>query len=287
MPPPSPPNFLKEAFQTSLNAAVVGASALGCGAAAYATGEPLLLGLFPGIEFLFLAVTSSLPGFRRKVRARHDAERQEADRRERQARLERQLAELSPNQRACFLELKALTDRTLACYARLPSGGMLVASSEVQIRGLLEVFLKLLSSLNGYRRYLDATNRQQIEKELATLRVELTSAPPAGELAPIQKLKARRVELLEERLTRFDKALTGRELISHQLASIEDLVRLLHDQALTLRDPAMATLQLEDLSHQLEATDETMREMEAFSAVTEEFAQLEPLTSLADLPPVR
>ena len=49
----------------------------------------------------------------------------------------------------------------------------------------------------------------------------------------------------------------------------------------------MATLQLDDLAHQLAMTDETMREMESFSAVTEEFAQLEPLTSLPDLQPVR
>lgn len=280
------PNFLKEAFKTSLNAALLGTSALGCTLAAYASGEPMLVALFPAIEGLYLTIASSLPGFRRKVRARHEAERKEAERIARQKKLERDLAELSPSQRACFLELKALTDKTLACYSRLPSGGMLVASSEVQLRSLLEMFLKLLSALNGYRRYLDNTNRQQIEKELSALRVELTSLPEQGVPSTLQKLKERRVDLLEERLGRFDKALTGRELISHQLAGIEDFIRLLHDQALTLRDPEMATLQLDDLAHQLEVTDETMREMEAFSAVTEEFAQLEPMTSLPSLQPL-
>lgn len=285
--PSTKPSFLKEAFKTPLNAAVIGASAAGCALAAHSSGDPTLLALIPAIEGLYLTITACLPGFRQKIRTRHEAERKEAERIERQKKLERALADLSTSQRACFLELKALTDKTLACYARLPSGGMLVASSEVQLRSLLDMFLKLLGALNGYRRYLDSTNRQQIEKELSTLRVELASPPDQGAHATLQKLKERRVGLLEERLERFDRALTGRELISHQLAGIEDCIRLLHDQALTLRDPAMATLQLDDLAHQLEVTDETMREMETFSAVTEEFAQLEPMTSLPDLQPVR
>ncbi len=284
---PAKPNFLKEALRTSLNAAVIGASSVGCGAAAYTSGEPMFLALIPAIEGLYLAITASLPGFRRKVREKHEAARRQAERTERQKKLDRDLADLSPCQRACFLELKALTDKTLACYARLPSGGMLVASSEVQLRSLLEMFVRLLGALNGYRRYLDNTNRQQIEKELAALRVELASLPDQAERAPLRQLKERRAELLEQRLARFDKALTGRELISHQLAGIEDFIRLLHDQALTLRDPEMATLQIDDLAHQLAVTDETMREMEAFSAVTEEFAQLEPLESIAAIQPVR
>jgi hypothetical protein len=92
---------------------------------------------------------------------------------------------------------------------------------------------------------------------------------------------------LEERLARFDKAITGRELISHQLAGIEEFLRLMHDQALTLRDPDTATHQLEDLAHQLDVTTETIREMEAFSAVTEEFAQFDSVESLPDLQPIR
>ena len=91
------------------------------------------------------------------------------------------------------------------------------------------------------------------------------------------------MSLLEERLSKFDKAITGRELISHQLASIEDFLRLFHDQALTLRDPDMATMQIESLTQQLETTDETMRSLEGFSAVTEEFAALDPMESLPSI----
>lgn len=286
MPPPAP-SFLKAAFKLPFNVGVLGASTIGCALAAASSGEPMFIALVPAIEGLFLGVTASLPGFRRKVRARHEADVRAFERTERQQKLERDVAALSASQRACFLELKALTDKTLACYARLPSGGMLVASSEVQLQSLLDMFVKLLGALNGYRRYLDNTSRQQIEKELATLRVELASPPENSAHASVQKLKERRVGLLEERIARFDRAITGRELISHQLAGIEDCIRLLHDQALTLRDPELATLQLDDLAHQLAMTDETMREMESFNTVTEEFAQLEPLTSLPDLQPVR
>ncbi|MDR0966393.1 MAG: hypothetical protein LBM75_07835, partial [Myxococcales bacterium] len=111
MPPPAQPNFLKAAFQTTGNAIVLALSTLGLATAIHQTGESwMYYGMLPGIELLYLGITSSLPGFRRKVRARHEAELKEASRLERQKKLDRDLAELSANQRACFLEMKSLTD---------------------------------------------------------------------------------------------------------------------------------------------------------------------------------
>ncbi len=275
----SGPGYLKAAAKSGGNAAVLGASIVGCGIAAQMTGQPELLALIPCIEGVFLAIKSHLPGFRKTIDDRKKAELRQAH----DERVRKELALLSPNQRAIYLELKSLTEKTLACYARLPSGGLLLASSETQLTGMLDVFLKLLNALNGYRRYLSATDRAQIEKELAVLRTEISGMTPEQELDPVNRIKARRVSLLEERLSKFDKAITGRELISHQLASIEDFLRLFHDQALTLRDPDMATMQIESLTQQLETTDETMRSLEGFSAVTEEFAALDPMESLPSI----
>jgi hypothetical protein len=47
-------------------------------------------------------------------------------------------------------------------------------------------------------------------------------------------------------------------------------MRLLHEQSITLRDPDVLGQQLDHLAIEIQATDETVREMEQFAAITEE-----------------
>ena len=61
-------------------------------------------------------------------------------------------------------------------------------------------------------------------------------------------------------------------MVSHQLASIEDLLRLTHEQSIAIRDPEHVTRQLDALSVEVQATEETVREMEHFMDFADETA---------------
>ena len=86
----------------------------------------------------------------------------------------------------------------------------------------------------------------------------------------LKDVKEKRLELLKKRLARFEQAGESREMVSHQLASIEDLMRLTHEQSIAIRDPESVNRQLEALSAEAHATDETVRDMERFLEFTEE-----------------
>ena len=88
----------------------------------------------------------------------------------------------------------------------------------------------------------------------------------------LKEVKSRRVEILKKRLARFVQAEESREVVSHQLASIEDLLRLTHEQSIAIRDPQVVTRQLDALSAEVAATEETVRDMESFMVVTEELS---------------
>lgn len=279
----SRPGYAKAAFKSGANKALLPFLVILFAVLSFVFTPLALVGI-PAAELLFVAIKSLSPEFRAKVDAEERARLNAA----RATAVQKELATLSPNQRAAYQELRDLTDKTLACYGRLPSGGMLLASSESQMNGMLDLFLKLMGALNGYRRYMSSTDRGQIEKELAILRTEMASVPVDQMETPVNRIKARRISMMEERLARFDKAREGRELVSHQLASIDDFLRLFHEQALTLRDPEMATMQIENLTQQLEAGDDAMRDLMNFSAVSEEFALLDPTQSVSmDMQQVR
>jgi len=225
------------------------------------TGEPtpFLVGL--GAESLYLGLLSSAPRFRRAVRANFTAQDLAGE-----SESEGLLEELAPSQREHYFFLRDLRDKILANYKKLPGGRVVIASSEQRVDALLNAFLRLLGTLNSYRKYLNAADRKPIEAELAHLKGEVATEHNER----LKDVKAKRVEILEKRVQRFVQADESREVVSHQLAGIEDLLRLTHEQSIAIRDPESVGRQLDALAAEVQSTEETVREMEKFMEFTEE-----------------
>ena len=255
-------SYVKHAFLNRLNLAALS----GAGVASLALLNPLPILVAVGLELVYLGTVPSLPRFKRHVRSRRELERHRVE----QHSTEGLLEGLSPNQREGFFALRDLRDRILDNYGRVPGGSVLAETSRARMDGLLASFVRLLTTLNSYRRYLTNTDRKAIERELADLKAQVDKAEADSE--KVREVKLRRVEILGKRLERFDRAAESRELISHQLASIDDFMRLLHEQSITLRDPDVLGQQLDHLAVEIQATDETVREMEKFAAITEELS---------------
>ena len=258
------PNYIKAAFLVPANLMALGTAALS--SAATQDVLPALIAL--GAEGLYLGVLSASKRFQRAVRANSPVD-DEAHK----AALEGLQKELAPSQREHYQALVGLKEKILDNYRKLPGGRVLAASSEPRLDALLQSFLKLLGTLNQYRTYLNATDRKQVESEVAALKAEL-----AGETNPrLQEVKGRRVDILEKRRSRFQQAEESREVVSHQLAGIEDLLRLTHEQSIAIRDPASVNRQLDALAAEAEASDETVKQMERFMEFSEEMGSTGPL----------
>lgn len=246
---------------------------LSAGVASALLGDPTPAYVALGAQAAYLGSIPFVPRFRRALRAAAAAASDDeggtrartdgvsAVRGETQALLE----SLAPSQRAHYAVLRALRDQLLGNYAKLPGGGVLVASSQAQVDALLVSFLRLLGTLNAYRAFLSSAKRTELERELAMLRVDAA----AEEDVPLREVKRRRVEILEKRLERYAHAEKSRELISHQLASIEDLLRLTHEQSVAIRDPDSLTHQLDVLTAEADATEATVRDLERFMSFTQ------------------
>lgn len=257
--------YWKAAVLHPWNLVMLGATAV----AAIALGSevPLLFGA--GLELFYLGVIPANGRFRKAIDARlHKVRRLSEGKRQ-----ELMIEELAANQRDHYLSLRQLADRIRQNYRRHEEthGALLLEQSQTKIESLLAAFLKLLVTLNDYRRYLNATDRRMIERDLAELEGDLQS--PGGSEA-VREIKRKRIDILHKRLERFSKAEESREVISHQLASIEDVLRLVHEQSITIRDPQAITQQLDALTVEVEETESTVRDMERFLALTAEAAAI-------------
>jgi len=253
-------SYLKAAFLMPANLLALAAG----GIASFLMGDPIPLIAAASGSAAYLGLLSMMPSFRRAVRSNLAA--QDSLDVASEAEIESLLADLAPSQKQHYLSLRELRDKILATYEKLPGGRVMLPSSERRLDALLTAFLRMLGTLNSYRKYLSATDRKAVEDELKVLEAEA-----AAETNPrLKEVKQRRAEILKKRVQRFEQAAESREVVSHQLASIEDVLRLTHEQSIAIRDPEVVGRQLEALTLEVEATEETVREMEKFMEFTEE-----------------
>ena len=266
-------NYVKEAFNSQYNWITL----IGAAGFALVSGSPLPLLLAAGLELMYLSLVPQNPRFQRLVRARKYAEL----RRLTEEQLGALAVTLTPDMRKRYESLQAVCSAIRTNYGLLSATSQIfVGQMEEKLQGLLQGFLRLLFAAQQHRDYLRTTDAQEVKREQALLEKAVASDPPK-----VQEINRKRIEILQKRLEKFGKIRENQQVIDAQCCAIEDVLQLIRDQSVTLRDPQQVSDQLGALVHDLEQTEETVRQVEAiFEMATPEMGAASP--SLPAAPPV-
>jgi hypothetical protein len=262
-------NFVKAAWKWQYNWIPL----VGVAAFALLSGSALPLILAAGLELIYLSVIPHNKRFQRLVRSWRYAE----EKQRREVKLTAMFQELPAETRLRYARLDAVCQAVRANYSRLSSTSQIfVGQTEDQLQGLLRAYLRLLFAMHQHREYLRTTDPEAIKRDLAKLQRTLESDPPQ-----VQEINRRRVEILTKRLEKFDKVRENQKVVDAQCAALEDVLQLIRDQSVTVRDPQQVSDQLGSLVHDVEQTEETVRQVETiFEAATPEMGEtLAPLPS--------
>jgi hypothetical protein len=82
-------------------------------------------------------------------------------------------------------------------------------------------------------------------------------------LPKVQEINKKRIEILTKRLEKFDKISENRKVVDAQCSAVEDVLMLVRDQSVTMRDPQQVTDRLDGLVHDVEETEQTVQQVEA------------------------
>ena len=244
-------NFVKEALKWQYN--WIGLA----GAAAFAlvagTGFPLVLAA--GLELIYISLVPQSSRFRRLVRSWQYAE----EKRKIDVNLQAMYQQIPPEMQVRYARLDQLCRSIRENYGQLSSTSqMFVKQMQDRHDGLMQGYLRLLHSLHQHLEYLRVTDPNRIQQELAGLQRSLASDP-----VKVQEINRKRIEILTKRLEKFGKIHENCDVINAQCAATEDVLQLIRDQSVTLHDPQQVSDQLEGLVHDVETTEETVREMES------------------------
>ncbi|HEY5027964.1 MAG TPA: hypothetical protein VIK39_06115 [Candidatus Angelobacter sp.] len=252
-------NFVKEAFNIQYNWIALG------GAAAFAlvTGTAIPIALAGGLELMYLAVVSQHPRFQRLVRSWKFAEDQKLH----EQKLSDMLRSLPPDMQGRYIKLAEVCRSIRGNYSQLSSTSQIfVQQMDSRLEGLIHGYARLLSAAFQQRQYIKTTDPDQITREVAALQQHLNSDPPR-----VQDINKKRVEILSKRLEKYQKINENRQVVDAQCSAVEDVLQLVRDQSVTMRDPQQVSDQLANLVHDVEQTEQTVQKVESiFSGLTPE-----------------
>lgn len=243
--------YVKAAFHWQYN----WISLAGAAGFALVSGSGLPLLLAAGLELIYLSTIPRNPQFQRLVRSWKYAEQKRQ-----QARgLNDLFQELPPEMRNRYARLDAVCRAIRENYKRLTTTSQMFAEQmESKLDGLSQSYVRLLNSAFHHRQYLTTTNPEVIRKECAALQADLEREP-----AKVQEINRKRIEILGKRLAKFDKIKENCQVVDAQCAAIEDVLQLIRDQSVTMRDPQELSEHLDNLVKDVEQTEETVREVES------------------------
>jgi hypothetical protein len=269
-PEPSKINFVQEAFRLQYNwIALAGAAAFGL-----ISGSVLPVILAGGLELMYLAVVPHSPRFQRLVRSWKFAEQQKQD----QQRLGEMLRSLPAEMQSRYIHSAQVCNSIRSNFAQLSTTSQIFLQQiDSRLQGLLQGYARLLLAAAQQQQYLRNTDSNDIKREIAGLERTLSSDP-----AKVQDINKKRIEILRKRQEKFEKICENRKVVDAQCAAVEDVLLLVRDQSVTMRDPEQVSERLESLVHDVEQTEQTVQQVEAiFNNLSPE---LDGLMSLDETP---
>ncbi|MEX0845319.1 MAG: hypothetical protein WD022_08550 [Balneolaceae bacterium] len=247
-------NYTREAFMNPINLGVLLVSTL---TAFFMTGmgdfSSLLLTTVFGLELMYLGIVPKLPRFRKKLELRKIKERHAANN-------EKELFQsLDNNSQKRFLVLKHLAKLIQENFEKLPySSQGLLDNIGKKIDELLGNYLTLLDLIKRYEVYLNTSLEGNLKEEVIRQIEEIKTL----ESEKLKRTKARRVAIMQKRLKKFSVAKEKYLVCETHLETIEDAVRYIYEQSMTMSNPEEIGFQLDNLLTEVEETSQLIDDLD-------------------------
>jgi hypothetical protein len=264
-------NFVREAFNLQYN----WISLAGAGIFAVMSGSLLPILLAAGVELMYLAIVPQNWRFQRLVRSWKLAEKLEQN----QQQFAELLSALPSEAKTRYMQLAQVCASVRRNFSQLSSTSQLfLQQMDARLDGLLRGYARLLLTSSQQQQYLKTTDQNDIKREVAALQRSMNSDSPK-----VQDINKKRIEILNKRLEKYQKISENQDVVQAQCAAVEDVLHLVRDQSVTMRDPQQVSEQLENLVKDVEQTEQTVQQVEAVLGSMS--SDLEGLMSVEDMSP--
>lgn len=247
-------NFTREAFLNPINLILLLVAAISAFAmSGVGLVSHLILTIAFGVELMYLGIVPRLPRFRKNVKLKKIRGQNPA------AKEKLTFRELDPKSQKRFLVLKHLAKLIKENFDKLPySSQGLLENIRTKIKELLSNYLTLLDMHERYRMYMDTSVEESLKKEVEKEQQEMQKI----ESERLKKTMARRIGILKKRLKKFEIAKEKYLICETHLETIEDAIRYIYEQSMTMSNPEEIGFQLDNLLEEVEETSQLIDDLD-------------------------
>jgi hypothetical protein len=148
-----------------------------------------------------------------------------------------------------FLILKNVSEKIQENFRKFPyTSKGLTSSIEIKIEELLSNYISMLDSYGRYETYIRSTKEQDLLSEIEELNKELETI----ESEKLRQIKKRRHVIIGKRHSKLLIARERLQICESQLETIEDAMRYIYEQSITMDNPEQIGFQLDNLVNDVE-----------------------------------
>ncbi len=206
-----------------------------------------------GAELIYLGVVPRLPAYQKSVRHKKKKEQTED--------LGDKLLfhQLDARSQKRFLVLKHISKEVKKNFESLSySSKSMLGHIQQKVEDLLSTYLTLLDMNRRFQIYMNSEVEEDIRKKVDQQGAELEGI----ESGPLKKTRERRLEILNKRLKKFDTAKEKYLICETHLETIEDAIRYIYEQSMTMPNAEDVGTQLDRLLSEMEETTQIIEELD-------------------------
>lgn len=247
-------NFTKEAFLHPVNLVCL---LVGTVAALVLTDFGLIsnaiLGFAFGMELIYLGIVPKLPAYQKSVKLKKRKEQSD------ESNDKIIFYQLDARSQKRFLVLKHITKEVEQNFDTLPytSKGML-EHIQKKMEDLLSTYLTLLDMNRRFQIYMNSEVEDEIRREVE----EQENTLETIDSEKLKKTRERRLSILNKRLSKFDVAKEKYLICETHLETIEDAIRYIYEQSMTMPNAEDVGTQLDHLLSEMEETTNIIEELD-------------------------
>lgn len=213
----------------------------------------VILSMAFGTELMYLGIIPRLPRFRKNVKLQKLRERS-SENEEKNV-----FQELDQNSKKRFLVLKHLTKLIKENFDKLPySSQGLLENIRKKIGELISNYLTLLDLHKRYRLYMNTSVEESLKQEVKVEEKKLENLKSER----LKKTRVRRIAILKKRLKKFEIAKEKYLICETHLETIEDAIRYIYEQSMTMSNPEEIGFQLDNLLEEVEETSQLIDDLD-------------------------
>lgn len=248
-------NYTREAFLNPINLGVMLVATIGAlffSNISVDASNVMLTSVF-GLELLYLGVIPKMPRFKKRLDLKKIKERNAL------SNDKNLFQSLDAASQKRFLVLKHLAKLVQDNFSKLPySSQGLLDNINKKIDELLGNYLTLLDLIKRYEVYLNTSLESSLKEEVIRQIEEIKTI----ESEKLKRTKARRVAIMKKRLTKFKIAKEKYLVCETHLETIEDAVRYIYEQSMTMSDPEEIGFQLDNLLTEVDETSQLIDDLD-------------------------